>query len=50
MHSMWQRLSENPLINAKVKIFNILTCFGSFPWFQASSVNYTWIIRAPHFG
>jgi len=26
MHSMWQRLVENPLINAEVKIFNLLAC------------------------
>ena len=29
MHSIRQRLSENPLINAEVKIFNLLACSGS---------------------
>jgi len=48
--SMRQRLGGNPLINAEVKIFNLLVCSGSFPWFQAPSGIYTWIICAPCFG
>ena len=49
VHSIRQRLGENPLINMEVKIFNLLACSKSFPWFQASSGNYTWIIHAPHY-
>ena len=49
MHSIRQRLGENPLINMEVKIFSLLACSRSFPWLQASSGNYTWIIRAPHY-
>ena len=33
MHSMLQRLGKNLIINAEVKIFNILACSGSFSWF-----------------
>ena len=29
MHSMRQRIGGNPLINAEVKTFNLLACFGS---------------------
>ena len=50
MHSMQQRLGKNLIINVEVKIFNLLVCSGSFPWFQASLENYTWIIRAPCLG
>ena len=33
MHSMLQRLGKNLIINAKAKIFNIIACSRSFPWF-----------------
>ena len=49
MHSMRQKLGENSLINAEVKIFSLLACSESFPWFQTSSRNHIWIIRAPCF-
>ena len=47
MHLMRQRLGKNPIINAEAKIFNLLACSGSFPWFQASPGIHTCIIRAP---
>ena len=40
MHSMWQRLSGSPIINAKVKIFVILMCSGRFPVVQSASCRY----------
>ena len=40
MHSMWQRLSGSPIINAKVKIFVILMCSGRFPMVQSASCRY----------
>ena len=46
MHSMWQGLGGNPLINAEVKIFNLLVSSRSFLWFQAFSGSHTWIIHA----
>ena len=50
LHSMWQSLGKNPIINAETKIFNLLACFGSFLWFQASPRIHTWIICAPFLG
>ena len=49
MYLMRQKLGKNPLINAEVKIFNLLVCSGSFLWSLAPFGNYTWIIRAPCF-
>ena len=36
LYLMWQRLGKNPIINQEAKIFNLLACSGSFPWFQES--------------
>ena len=41
MHLMWHRLGKNPLINAEVRIFNLLVCSGSSLWSWVSSGNYT---------
>ena len=49
MYLMRQKLGKNPLINAEVKIVNLLVCSGSFLWSLAPFGNYTWIIRAPCF-
>ena len=50
IHSMQQMLGGNPLINAEVKIFNLLVCSGSLLRFQISSRNLIWIIRASRLG
>ena len=50
MHSMRQRLGKNPLVNAEVKIFNLLVDYGSFSQLPASPVGHTLIISAPYLG
>ena len=49
MYLMRQRLGKGSLINAKVKIFNLLACLGSFLWSWAPPGSFMWIIRTPRF-
>ena len=39
MHSMWQELGENLLINVEEEIFNLFACSGSLPRYQVPSGN-----------
>ena len=50
LYLMRQRLDKNLIINMEAKIFYLIACSGSFPWFQASLGNHTWTIRATSFG
>ena len=46
LYLMQQRWGKSPIINAEVKIFNLLAFFRTLPWFYDYPGNHAWITHA----